>query len=97
MEKKKYPIDSEMLSQLEGHPHAKEILEILSEDPDKDFYLEKSKNEIILEEINKLLKQLRFEETNEDNCYECKVYYGSEYVGYVRYKIEGSKVEIIDF
>ena len=97
MEKEKYSISNEILNQLKGHPRAEEILKILLEDPDEDFEFEKPKNEVLMEGIDKLLNQLRFEESNQDNYFKCRIYLDEEYVGFLGYKIEGSNVKIIDF
>lgn len=97
MEKKEYNLDSKILEKLENHPNAEEIMKILLEDPDKEFGIAESKNEIIKQQIEKLIPYLVFEITNEDNYFECRVFFDEDYVWFVDFLIEWSQVVIVNF
>lgn len=97
MEKEWHNLNPEVLKFLEDHPNKKEILKILSEDPDKWFEFSKTKTEIIKQEIEKLISQLLFENIVIDNYYEYRVYLDRDYVWFVSFLVEGSHVTIINF
>ena len=63
----------------------------------KSLVLLNQKNEIIKQQIEKLIPYLVFKITNEDNYFECRVYFDEDYVWFVDFLIEWSQVVIVNF